>query len=164
MSGARNPLLEEMIDAKVLGDPTSPWDIDPKYPHAGSLQDRFNAGDQQILLWAIHFSARKGEKVPEWAAKALAKIMYEAAVGEFDSWDEAFGRIFARKKRVTMYQKARHMIDAYDRVIKLNRENRKANPIGNILFAQVGEELHIGKNAVSKYYARVRDYLKAKQR
>ena len=115
-------------------------------------------------MWAIHFSARKGEKVPEWVAGALAKIVYGAAGGEFDSWDGAFGRIFARKKRVTMYQKARHIIDAYNLVIKLNREDPKANPIGNILFAQVGEELHIGKNAVSKYYARVRDYLKAKQR
>ena len=157
-------LLEEMIDAAVLGDKTSPWDIDPKHPPVGNFQDRFNAGDQQILLWEIHFSAREGQKVPEWAAKALAKIMYEAAVGKFDSWDEAFGRIFAKKKRATMYQKARQMINAYNWVIELNREDPKANPIGNILFAQVGEELSIGKNTVSKYYARVRDYVKSKQK
>ena len=63
-----------------------------------------------------------------------------------------------------MYQKARQMINAYNRVIELNREDPKANPIGNILFAQVGEELSIGKNTVSKYYARVRDYVKSKQK
>ena len=157
-------LLEEMIDAAVLGDKTSPWDIDPKHPPVGNFQDRFNAGDQQILLWEIHFSARGGQKVPEWAAKALAKIMYEAVVGKFDSWDEAFGRIFAKKKRATMYQKARQMINAYNRVIELNREDPKANPIGNILFDRVGDELHIGKNTVSKYYARVRDYVKSKKK
>ncbi|MGC2827670.1 MAG: hypothetical protein WA322_26150 [Pseudolabrys sp.] len=166
MSGAhkRDPLLEMMIDDAVLGDKASPWDIDPDHPPDGSLQDRFNAGDKQILLWAIHFSARKRNQVPEWAAKALAEVVYEAAVGEFDSWDEAFGRIFKKKKRATMYQKARHMIDAYNRVIELNREDPKANPRGNILFARVGEELHIGKNNVSKYYARVRDYVKSKKK
>jgi hypothetical protein len=46
----RDPRLEAMIDAAVLGDPTSPWDIDRKHPPDGSLQDRFDAGDQQILL------------------------------------------------------------------------------------------------------------------
>ena len=88
----------------------------------------------KFFLWQVHFSARGGQKVPEWAAKALARIMYDAAVGKFDSWDEAFGRIFKKKKRATMYQKARNMIDAYNRVIELNHENPKANPIGNILF------------------------------
>ena len=62
-------LLEEMIDAAVLGDKTSPWDIDPKHPPVGNFQDRFNAGDQQILLWEIHFSAREGKPVPVWGGK-----------------------------------------------------------------------------------------------
>ena len=80
-------------------------------------------------------------RVKRCPKKALAKIMYEAAAGKFNSWDEAFGRIFARKKRATMYKKAREMIAAYNRVIELNRENRKDNPIGNKLYEQVGEEL-----------------------
>jgi hypothetical protein len=166
MSAARkrDPRLEEMIDAAVLGDTTSPWDIDPKYSAVGSLQDRFEKGDNQLLLWAIHFSARKGEPVPEWAAKALAEVMYGAATGEFESWDEPFGRIFAKKKRATMYHKARQMIAAYDRVIELNRENPKDHPKGNELFSRVGADLRIGRNTVSKYYARVRDYVKAKQK
>ena len=93
----RDPRLEEMIDAAVLGDTTSPWDIDPKYPAVGSLQDKFEKGDNQLLLWTIHFSARKGEPVPEWAAKALAEVLYAAAAGEFKSWDKSFGRIFGEK-------------------------------------------------------------------
>jgi hypothetical protein len=160
----RDPLLEEMIDAAVLGDPTSPWDIDPKFPRGGSLQDRFKAGDRQILLWAIHFSAREGKEVPEWAARALAEVVYDAAAGASDSWDKPFGRIFAKKKRATMHQKARNMIAAYNLVIELNRENPKENPIGNELFSRVGDDLSIGRNTVSKYYARVRDYVKAKQK
>jgi hypothetical protein len=160
----RDPRLEEMIDAAVMGDSTSPWDIDPKYPPKGTLQDRFNAGEKQILLWAIKFSAREGKPVAEWAAKALADVLYEAATGKFDSWDEAFGRIFARKKKTTMYKKAREMLAAYDRVIELNRENPKDNPKGNILFARVAEELHIGKNRVAEYYAGVRDFVKSRRK
>ena len=76
--------------------------------------------------------------MPVWAAKALADIMYEAAIGKFD-YGMKRSRIFARKKRATMYKKAREMIAAYNRVIELNRENRKDNPIGNRLYEQVGE-------------------------
>jgi hypothetical protein len=157
----RDPRLEEMIDAGVMGDSTSPWDIDPKYPPKGTLQDRFNAGDKQILLWAIKFSAREGKPVPEWAAKALADVLYKAATGKFASWDEAFGRIFGRKKRATMLAKARDMISIYDRVVD---EKRKGNPIGNPLFEQIAEELRISHNTVARYYARVRDYVKARRK
>jgi hypothetical protein len=156
-------LLEEMIDAAVLGEP-SPWDTDSKYPGGKDFELMFNGGDKQALLWAVMFPAREGKRVPEWAAKALARVLYDAAVGDFDSWDEAFGRIFARKKRTTMYKKAREMLAAYNRVIELNREDPKANPIGNILFAQVGEELSIGRNRVSQYYARVKNYLKSRRK
>src|SRR5262245_2621144 len=160
----RDPRLEEMIDAAVLGDPTSPWDIDPKHPPDGSLQDRFDAGDEQILLWAIMFPAREEKPVPEWAAKALANVLYEAATGKFDSWDEAFGRIFGRKKQATMEKKARQMLAAYDRVVELNRENPKENPIGHLLYEDVGAELGIGRNRVAEYYGRVKKYLEAGQK
>jgi hypothetical protein len=159
----RDPRLEEMIDAAVLGEP-SPWDTDSKYPGGKDFELMFNRGDKQALLWAVMFPARKGKPAPEWAAKALANVLYEAATGNFKSWDEAFGRIFARKKRTTMDKMARKMLAAYDRVIKLNSDDPKANPIGNILFWEVGQELSIGRNYVSQYYARVRDWVKSRRK
>jgi hypothetical protein len=156
----RDPQLEEMIDAAVMGDPTSPWDTDPKYPGGKDLESMFNGGDQQALLWAVTFSARERKPAPEWAAEALADIMYRMATGEFETWDEAFGRMFPRKKRITMLLKARDMINAYNRVIELSKDN----PIGSILFQRIGDELHIGKNAVGDYYARVRDWVKARRK
>jgi hypothetical protein len=162
MRGApkRDALLEGMIDAAVMGDPTSPWDIDPKHPVIGTLQDRFNAGDKQILLWTLKFSARERKPAPEWATEALADVLYEAATGKFESWDEGFGRIFARKKRTTMYKKKREMLAAYNRVIELSKDNS----IGYILFARIGEELAIGKNRVAEYYGRVKKYLEKKDK
>jgi len=157
----RDPLLEEMIDAAVMGDP-SPWDIDPKHPAIGTLQERFNAGDKQILLWALKFSAR--ERAPQWAAEAIADIMYRMATGEFESWDEAFGRMFPRKKRIPMYRKALLMIRAHDRVVELNRENRKENPIGNGLYERVAKEIGSNRNDVAKYYSRVKNYLKQRRK
>src|SRR4029450_8817315 len=165
MSGAPNQdsLLEEMIDAAVVGKP-SPWDTDSKYPGGKDLESMFNAGDKQALLWAIKFSARERKPAPEWAAEALADVLYEAATGKFESWDEAFGRIFARKKRATMYRKARQMIAAHDRVVELNRENGKENPMGRELYEKVAKELGSNRNYVAKYYARVKDYLKQKRK
>jgi hypothetical protein len=100
------------------------------------------------------FSAREGKRVPEWAAKALANVLYEAATGKFDSWDEAFGRIFGRKKQATMEKKGREMLAAYERVVELNRENPKENPIGYLLYEDVAAELGIGRNRVAEYYGR----------
>jgi len=156
----RDKLLEEMIDAAVMGDPTSPWDIDPKHPAIGTLQDRFNAGDKQMLLWALKFSAQERKPAPEWATEALADVLYEAATGKFKSWDEGFGRIFARKKHSTMHKKKCEMLAAYNRVIELHRENPKQNPIGNLLYEDVGAELGIGRNRVAEYYGRVKNYRK----
>src|SRR5262245_20480146 len=160
----RDPLLEELIDAAVMGDPTSPWDIDPKHPAIGTLKDRFNAGDKQMLLWALKFCAQERKPAPEWATEALADVLYEAATGKFDSWDEAFGRIFGRKKQATMEKKARQMLAAYNRVIELHGENPKQNPIGNLLYEDVAAELGIGRNRVAEYYARVKNYLKQRQK
>jgi hypothetical protein len=159
----RDPLLEEMIDDAVMGKP-SPWDTDSKYPGGRDFESMFNGGDKQALLWALKFSARERKPTPEWAAEALADVLYEAATGKFDSWDEAFGRIFGRKKQATMEKKARQMLAAYDRVVELNRENPKENPIGHLLYEDVGAELGIGRNRVAEYYGRVKKYLEARRK
>jgi hypothetical protein len=159
----RDPRLEEMIDAAVMGEP-SPWDTDEKYPGGKNLEAMFNGGDKQALLWALKFSARERKPAPGWAAEALADVLYEATTGKFESWDEGFGRIFGRKKRATMYKKRCEMLAAHDRVVELNRENPKENPIGNLLFEEVGAEFGIGKNRVAEYYARVKNYLKQRRK
>jgi hypothetical protein len=63
-----------------------------------------------------------------------------------------------------MYKKRCEMLAAHDRVVELNRENPKENPIGNLLFEEVGAEFGIGKNRVAEYYARVKNYLKQRRK
>src|ERR1700730_14801257 len=47
----------------VCGKP-SPWLSDPEFEPAGTFEDRFKAGDKQILLWEIYFCAQSGRPIP----------------------------------------------------------------------------------------------------
>ena len=113
--------------------------IDSEYPVEGSLEDRFNAGDKQILLWAIDDYAQSEKPIPQWAAKALNDIIYRAAEGEFASWDDAFGRIFAGMQKRRAQTLAR-MLDVYYRVRELHAEG---HAIDNALFERIGKELKL---------------------
>src|SRR5262249_16717831 len=96
--------LRDIIRRSVMGK-SKLWPIDPRYPAVGSLEDRFNgtvnkgAGDKQILLWTIDDSLQNREPIPDWAANALHDLVYQAAEGEFRSWDDAFGKLYAPGKR-----------------------------------------------------------------
>jgi hypothetical protein len=144
----RDP-LDDAIDRAVKGDPSSPWRIDPAHKPEGSFEMRFNAGDRQILLWAINDCAESGDPIPDWAAKALRKILYGAAKGRFNSWDDedAFGKIFAKSARKRGIQSDARMFDVYDKVIKYSEDGFK---IDDNLFKRVGKELGIGKKETVK--------------
>ena len=47
-----NEPLDRAIVRAVRGEP-SPWPLDRAHATKGTFEDRFNAGDKQILLWAI---------------------------------------------------------------------------------------------------------------
>ena len=146
--------LRDIIRRAVMGE-SKLWPIDPKHPAVGSLEDRFNASDKQILLWAIDDYAQRGKPIPKWAAKALNDIIYRAAEGEFASWDDAFGRIFAGIQKRRARTLAR-MLDVYYRVRELHA---KGHAIDNVLFERVGKELKLhasGKTTVQDLYLRVK--------
>lgn len=159
MNPRRDPLVEAMIDDAVMGK-ASPWDTHKKYPGGKDFESMFKRGDKQALLWALKFSARERKPAPEWATEALADVLYEAAIGKFESWDDGFGKIFARKWREKMRKKVRDMLAVHDRVVELNGKNPKDHPIGNLLFEDVGAEFGIGKNRVAEYYGRMKKYRK----
>ena len=146
--------LREIIRRAVMGE-SELWPIDPKHPAVGSLEDRFNASDKQILLWAMDDCAQRGKPIPPWAAKALNDIIYRAAEGEFYSWDDAFGKIFAgiQKRRA---QTLARMLDVYYRIRELHAEG---HAIDNLLFERVGKELKLqasGKTSVQELYLMVK--------
>jgi hypothetical protein len=146
--------LKEIISRAVKGE-SSPWPIDPDpaYKAEGSFEDRYNAGDKQILLWAIDDCAQRGEPVPEWAAEALSDILYRMATGEFATWDDAFGKIFANGYRQGGMRTLSRMFDVWFRVKQLSGEGQ---PIGDGLYDRVGRELGVGgKTTVANLYREV---------
>jgi hypothetical protein len=156
LSYAPKIALREIIHRSVMGK-SKLWPIDPKFPAEGTLEGRFNHGDgdKQILLWAIDDAAQRGLPIPPWAARALNEVIYRAAEGELDSWDEAFGKIFAgiQKRRA---QTLTRMLDVYYRVRELRAEG---HAIDNNLFERVGDELRLhasGKTTVQELYLRVK--------
>ena len=145
--------LKDIISRSIRGEP-SPWPIDPAYKLEGSFEDRFRAGDKQILLWAIDEYAQKGEPVPEWAAAALNDILYRMAIGEFDTWDDAFGKIFADGHRRVGIRTLARMFEVWTRVKEINAAEGSA--IGDGLFERVGRDLAVGgKTTVGKLYGKV---------
>jgi hypothetical protein len=141
--GTMSDALRDIIRRSVMGE-SELWPIDPHFPAVGSFEDRFNAGDKQILLWAIDDYAQRGEPAPQWAAKELNNITYSAAQGKYTSWNDAFGKIFAGIQR-RRAQTLTRMLDVY--------------PIDNRLFERVGQELKLpasGKTTVQELYLRVK--------
>jgi len=73
-----NELLDRAIVRAVRGEP-SPWPLDRAHAPKGAFEDRLNAGDKQILLWAIWDCAERGEAIPRWATEALHTVLMRAA-------------------------------------------------------------------------------------
>jgi hypothetical protein len=156
ITDALRAALRDIIHRSVMGK-SKLWPIDPKFPPEGTLEDRFNhgAGDKQILLWAINESAQSRRPIPKWAAKALNDLLYRAAEGEFCSWDDAFGKIFAGKQQRRVQTLSR-MLDVYYRVRELSAEG---HAIDNALFERIGEELKLparGKTTIQDLYLQVK--------
>jgi hypothetical protein len=82
----------------VCGKP-SPWLIDPKFKAEGTFEERFIAGDHQILLWEINCCAQKGRAIPKWAADALYELLFRMAKGGVSSWNDVFGKPYADQKQ-----------------------------------------------------------------
>ena len=160
MSDADKVTIRDIIYRSVMGK-SNLWPIHP-FPAKGSLEDRFNAGDNQILLWAIADCAQNKQPIPEWATDALTDLLYRAVQGDVASWDNVFGKIFrgVQKRRA---QTLSRMLDVYYRVCELSTQA----PIDNALFKRVGKELNLtasSKTTVQELYLRVKAELESQSK
>jgi hypothetical protein len=144
--------MRDIIRRSVMGTSTL-WPIDHKFPPIGSLLERFEKGDRQILLWAIEDCARQKLPVPDWAAKELNDIIYRAVTGDLASWDEAFGKLFVDHRR-TRAQSLALMLKVWARI---QQRNQAGESKLEDLFVSVGEEFGIGATLVKELYGKVRD-------
>jgi hypothetical protein len=163
MTDAIRAALRDIIHRSVMGK-SELWPIDPKYPAAGSLEDRFNgtfnkgAGDKQILLWAIDDCAQKREPIPDWAANALHDWVYRAAEGELRTWDDAFGKIFAPGQRQVRIKHLALMLRVWARICYRHAAGESKS---EDLFVSVGEEFKIGATLVKYLYGQIEDAIKS---
>ena len=130
----------------VCGRP-SPWLIDPKFkPKPGAtFEERFMAGDDQILLWEINCCAQKRQAIPKWAADALYERLFRMAKGGVDSWDDVFGKPYADDKQRRGMATRAQMFDAYREVIKLqaeNKNNKKKKMKSHDIYEEAGQRLN----------------------
>jgi hypothetical protein len=149
-SPKRDP-LDVLITLVVRGKP-SPFPVDPKFKWKGGFEATFEAGDKQILLWAIEDCAQRGVPIPEWAGNALHQIMFHGvARGNFASWEDAFGPIRVMQQRTI--KSLQHMADVWKRI----RERREQDgcPIDDLLFEDISKEFGIGIGKVKEYYGKI---------
>ena len=162
---AVDTLLNSAIHRAVRGEP-SPWPIDRRFPAKGSFEDRFRAGDKQILLWAINDCAQSRQPLPKWLADALQDALIRLATGEF-SWDDAFGPLRAKGWQRRQISGLSLMYDIFVRVQqKVLEQRRKGENINHdLVYEDVRDDLkrvgcRIGIGKVKKYYALARDDIK----
>jgi hypothetical protein len=136
-------ILNEIIFRAVKGEP-SPWPIDDSFNAEGSFEARYIDGDKQILLWAILDYAQNGEPVPKWATEALSDRIFRTAKGEFATWDGAFGKIYAKKRRQNSIRTLARMVDVWKCVWKHVTESKEKRD--KRLFKRVGKELGVGSS------------------
>lgn len=145
------PVHEKIVNAivRAVRGEKSPWPVNPDHPVEGTFEERLKGGDQQALLWAIDECGEKGEPIPTWAFEALRDVMIRASIGEFRSWDDAFGKIMsegAYRSRVAGL--ARHAVAVGERI----RELRKTQPIDDAMWEKLHREFDIGVSRLKEYW------------
>ena len=163
MTEALRAALRDIIHRSVMGT-SKLWPIDPKHPAVGSLEDRFKGtfnkgvGDKQILLWAIDDCAEKREPLPDWVANVLHDLVYRAAEGEFRTWDDAFGKIFALGQRQVRIKHLALMLRVWARICQRHEAGESKS---EELFVSVGSQFKIGATLVKKLYRQVEDAIES---
>jgi hypothetical protein len=159
--------IDHAIWCAVLGKP-SPWLIDLEFERVGSFEDRFRAGDKQILLWELFDCWRDNRPIPQWAGEALFKLLFDMAKGllrtakdRLPSWDDAFGRQYAVDKQSRGMQTRSVMFDVYLQYEHEKKKNQTKPRVQRIdtagLLQKAGEPFGINGDVAKKLIKEVKD-------
>jgi hypothetical protein len=138
MKSSYKSLFEIIEDSVESG--RSGWDIDPAHPARGSYEDRFRAGDKQIVLWEISRCIKNKTPIPEWAGIAF-RVALERVVTCENTWDQAFGKVPAGGRYRKSIKSAAKSVKVCERLDELKQSGQK---IDKDLFNEVGKELRVG--------------------
>jgi hypothetical protein len=131
----------------------------PRRDHAAemaALEREFSAGRKRAVLDALLVCncSLPQKPVPQWAARAYAKIMHDVLTARATSWDDGFGKPHPKRKIEQIRQERALRSKVFRRVMQLRRQKPKPEDI----FAKVATEMKIGRPTVKRYFYRERDY------
>ncbi len=139
--------IDQIIEEAVQGKHTA-WDLDPAYKAEGSFEERFNKGDNQIVLWEIHRCAKGRRPIPEWAAEAFCSLLIRVAQCEL-SWEEAFGKVPAgRRKREPIQDLSKNLLKVGHAV------EEYVGPKDETMRRKLSRRLGIGRGKFIDYWSR----------
>jgi hypothetical protein len=108
-------------------------------------RDYRRGGDKRALIRTIAICSRFNVKLPAWVREAIV----EAWLSPPKSWDDVFGRPYAKGKKVAAERLRRRIgIAVIGRVKELNLHQ----PIDTALFEQVGKEFGVKASMVREIY------------
>ena len=111
----------------------------------------YERGYKRELLYCLDYCLTNNVQVPPWVKQGLHNAMNAAFSYEIKSWDEAFGEILPKGKRiVTERRNAKIYWDLFMRIRDLHEKAGEAIDEG--LFEKVGAEFGVGKTVASEIY------------
>ena len=112
-------------------------------------RNKFQAGDREAMLEAIHICCGADIPVPPWVAEAYSRSYLKFRHFHVRSLDEAFGS--PRRKGTHLAQKKEH--EAMLGSVFFSVKNRKSGvPIDGALFEEIGAKLGISGSKCSALY------------
>lgn len=144
---------EEILRADPSRSPADPTLPVFRFAAEFDLQterERFERGDKVALLGAIRICANHDLPLPDWASRAFIRAYDRVLRLETGSWDDAFGRPYAKGKHLSAMRKKR--MYGYPVRVAVAREHNAGHAIDESLFAKIGKEFGLGKTLTAELY------------
>jgi len=139
--------IHDVIEGEISGKHRGAWPLD-SFGADDSHENRFQAGDNQAVLWEIYFCTKADKVVPDWAARAFRSLLMQVVSGQL-TWSQAFGKI-PERGQLRRIQTDAWMADVCalfnEKLLKTGAKRK----IDNALFKEIGAELSIGSSTTVK--------------
>jgi hypothetical protein len=117
---------------------------------------QYEQGHKRQLLYSLDFCLTNNVEVPPWVKKGLSNAMDAAHYYRIKSWDDVFGVVLPKSKRLATEQ--RNMKISWDLFNRVRDLHEAGAAIDEDLFEKVGKEFGVGKTLASElYYTAGRD-------
>jgi hypothetical protein len=111
---------------------------------------RYAQGKKSELLYWLHYCVMNNREIPAWIKEGLFKALEAAHSYKIRSWNEVFGPPVPKGRRLKTARRNQEIaFNVFGRVQALHKAGQ---PIGEILFEEVGKEFGIKKTLASQLY------------